>query len=78
MIVYGGMHNVSPSFIICSYLKVNGQPRPLESDQLKHIKQELQEMRDKVNHLLDSLQLGEAPKTQVQLEDSNISEYHYL
>ena len=34
---------------------VNGQPRPLECDQVKHIRGELQLMRDRVNYLLDSL-----------------------
>lgn len=35
---------------------MNGQPRPLESDEIKYIKKELQDMRDRVNHLLDRLE----------------------
>ncbi len=35
---------------------VNGQPRPLESDEVKHIRSELQQVRDRVNSLLDRLE----------------------
>ena len=35
---------------------VNGQPKPLETDQVKHIKNELQTVRDTVNRLLDRLE----------------------
>lgn len=35
---------------------VNGKPKPLESDDIKNIKKELQHIRDTVNHLLDSLE----------------------
>ncbi|XP_022252003.1 protein TFG-like isoform X3 [Limulus polyphemus] len=35
---------------------VNGQPAPLETDELKHIRKELQQIRDKVNQLLDHLE----------------------
>ncbi|KAM3607711.1 uncharacterized protein V6R79_012385 [Siganus canaliculatus] len=37
-------------------LFVNGQPRPLESSQVKHLRRELIELRNKVNTLLDSLE----------------------
>ncbi|XP_041115456.1 protein TFG-like isoform X1 [Polyodon spathula] len=37
-------------------LFVNGQPRPLESNQVKYLRRELIELRNKVNHLLDSLE----------------------
>lgn len=37
-------------------LFVNGQPRPLESNQVKYLRQELIELRNKVNRLLDSLE----------------------
>ncbi|KAL4656521.1 protein TFG-like [Arapaima gigas] len=37
-------------------LFVNGQPRPLESSQMKHLRRELFELRNKVNRLLDSLE----------------------
>ncbi|ELU14613.1 hypothetical protein CAPTEDRAFT_180567 [Capitella teleta] len=36
-------------------LFVNGRPRPLETAQVKHIREELQEIRDRVNHLVDQL-----------------------
>lgn len=35
---------------------VNGQPRPLESSQVKHLRRELIHLRNKVNSLLDSLE----------------------
>lgn len=37
-------------------LFVNGQPRPLESSQVKYLRRELIELRNKVNTLLDSLE----------------------
>ncbi|MFT7799838.1 protein TFG isoform X1 [Arapaima gigas] len=37
-------------------LFVNGQPRPLESSQVKYLRHELIELRNKVNRLLDSLE----------------------
>ncbi|KAJ8255270.1 hypothetical protein GJAV_G00202980 [Gymnothorax javanicus] len=37
-------------------LFVNGQPRPLESSQVKHLRRELIELRNKVNSLLDCLE----------------------
>lgn len=47
----------SPKFkqIIDSIL-VNGQPRPLESSQVKYLRRELIELRNKVNRLLDCLE----------------------
>jgi protein TFG len=39
-------------------LFVNGQPLPLESDDVKHIRKELQSIRNRVNHLLDHLELS--------------------
>ncbi|CAL8341665.1 unnamed protein product [Boreogadus saida] len=47
-------------------LFVNGQPRPLESSQVKHLRRELIELRNKVNSLLDSLE----PPTEPGLADS--------
>lgn len=41
-------------------LFVNGQPLPLESDDVKHIRKELQSIRNRVNHLLDHLELSPA------------------
>nr|XP_058151971.1 protein TFG isoform X2 [Dasypus novemcinctus] len=37
-------------------LFVNGQPRPLESSQVKYLRRELIELRNKVNRLVDSLE----------------------
>lgn len=37
---------------------VNGQPLPLESDDVKHIRKELQSIRNRVNHLLDHLEFS--------------------
>ncbi|XP_039600785.1 protein TFG [Polypterus senegalus] len=37
-------------------LFVNGQPRPLESNQVKYLRRELIELRNKVNRLLDTLE----------------------
>ncbi|XP_053732189.1 protein TFG isoform X1 [Synchiropus splendidus] len=42
-------------------LFVNGQPRPLESSQVKYLRRELIELRNKVNHLLDSLEPPSEP-----------------
>lgn len=39
-------------------LFVNGQPLPLEGDDVKHIRKELQSIRNRVNHLLDHLELS--------------------
>lgn len=40
---------------------VNGQPRPLESSQVKYLRRELIELRNKVNNLLDSLEPPSEP-----------------
>uniref|UniRef100_A0A3Q2ZI45 Trafficking from ER to golgi regulator n=1 Tax=Kryptolebias marmoratus TaxID=37003 RepID=A0A3Q2ZI45_KRYMA len=42
-------------------LFVNGQPRPLESSQVKYLRRELIELRNKVNNLLDSLEPPSEP-----------------
>lgn len=42
-------------------LFVNGQPRPLESSQVKYLRRELIELRNKVNTLLDSLEPPSEP-----------------
>ena len=41
---------------INAFIPVNGQPRPLESSQVKYLRRELIELRNKVNRLLDSLE----------------------
>lgn len=35
---------------------VNGKPRPLEGEDVKYMRKELQEIRNRVNHLLDTLE----------------------
>uniref|UniRef100_A0A8D1ZYJ4 Trafficking from ER to golgi regulator n=1 Tax=Sus scrofa TaxID=9823 RepID=A0A8D1ZYJ4_PIG len=53
-------------------LFVNGQPRPLESSQVKYLRRELIELRNKVNRLLDSLEPpGEpGPSTNITENDT--------
>ncbi|XP_049641612.1 protein TFG isoform X4 [Suncus etruscus] len=53
-------------------LFVNGQPRPLESSQVKYLRRELIELRNKVNRLLDSLEPpGEpGPSTNIPENDN--------
>nr|AAM17922.1 TRK-fused gene/anaplastic large cell lymphoma kinase extra long form [Homo sapiens] len=53
-------------------LFVNGQPRPLESSQVKYLRRELIELRNKVNRLLDSLEPpGEpGPSTNIPENDT--------
>ncbi|XP_016147790.1 protein TFG-like [Sinocyclocheilus grahami] len=46
---------------------VNGQPRPLESSQVKHLRRELIHLRNKVNSLLDSLE----PPSEIVPESTN-------
>lgn len=48
---------LSPKFKqINDSVLVNGQPRPLESSQVKYLRRELIELRNKVNRLLDCLE----------------------
>lgn len=44
---------------------VNGQPKPLEGDQVKHLKRELQSIRNQVNSLLDNLEPPQAQPVEV-------------
>ncbi|XP_070569180.1 protein TFG-like isoform X1 [Ptychodera flava] len=44
-------------------LFVNGQPRPLESDQVKHLRTEITDLRNRLNQLLDGLEPPARPKT---------------
>ncbi|XP_062862565.1 protein TFG [Trichomycterus rosablanca] len=48
-------------------LFVNGQPRPLESSQVKHLRKELIQLRNRINSLLDSLE----PPAEPALENNN-------
>uniref|UniRef100_A0A3B4TWP9 Trafficking from ER to golgi regulator n=1 Tax=Seriola dumerili TaxID=41447 RepID=A0A3B4TWP9_SERDU len=51
-------------------LFVNGQPRPLESSQVKYLRRELIELRNKVNNLLDSLEPPTEPGLAATAPDS--------
>ncbi|KAG8000518.1 Protein TFG [Nibea albiflora] len=51
-------------------LFVNGQPRPLESSQVKYLRRELIELRNKVNNLLDSLEPPSEPGMAATAPDS--------
>nr|XP_006813315.1 PREDICTED: protein TFG-like isoform X3 [Saccoglossus kowalevskii] len=44
-------------------LFVNGQPRPLESDQVKHLRKEITDLRNRLNQLLDDLEPPSLPRT---------------
>ncbi|XP_053563549.1 protein TFG isoform X2 [Bombina bombina] len=51
-------------------LFVNGQPRPLESSQVKYLRRELIELRNKVNRLLDCLEPPAEPGIPASLPDT--------
>lgn len=53
-----------------SLCAVNGQPRPLESSQVKYLRRELTELRNKVNTLLDSLEPPTEPGLTATAPDS--------
>ncbi|XP_071417434.1 protein TFG isoform X2 [Pithys albifrons albifrons] len=50
-------------------LFVNGQPRPLESNQVKYLRRELIELRNKVNRLLDCLEPPAEPGLSTSLPE---------
>ncbi|XP_012879619.1 PREDICTED: protein TFG isoform X1 [Dipodomys ordii] len=52
-------------------LFVNGQPRPLESSQVKYLRRELIELRNKVNRLLDSLEPPGEPGPSTSIPDND-------
>ncbi|XP_007493618.1 protein TFG isoform X1 [Monodelphis domestica] len=52
-------------------LFVNGQPRPLESSQVKYLRRELIELRNKVNRLLDCLEPPVEPGPSTSLPDND-------
>ncbi|NXQ80626.1 TFG protein, partial [Nyctibius grandis] len=52
-------------------LFVNGQPRPLESNQVKYLRRELIELRNKVNRLLDCLEPPADPGLSTNLPESD-------
>lgn len=64
---------VNYSCVLCLHLllsTVNGQPRPLESSQVKYLRRELIELRNKVNNLLDSLEPPTEPGVAATAPDS--------
>ncbi|XP_029434531.1 protein TFG isoform X2 [Rhinatrema bivittatum] len=52
-------------------LFVNGQPRPLESSQVKYLRRELIELRNKVNRLLDCLEPPSEPGLTISLPEND-------
>lgn len=58
------------SLLPLSLSTVNGQPRPLESSQVKYLRRELTELRNKVNTLLDSLEPPTEPGLAATAPDS--------
>ncbi|XP_078089019.1 protein TFG [Mustelus asterias] len=52
-------------------LFVNGQPRPLESNQVKYLRRELIELRNKVNRLLDSLEPPTEPGLSANIPEND-------
>uniref|UniRef100_A0A8C4W3T5 Trafficking from ER to golgi regulator n=1 Tax=Gopherus evgoodei TaxID=1825980 RepID=A0A8C4W3T5_9SAUR len=52
-------------------LFVNGQPRPLESNQVKYLRRELIELRNKVNRLLDCLEPPAEPGLSTSLPEND-------
>ncbi|XP_053242186.1 protein TFG isoform X4 [Podarcis raffonei] len=55
-------------------LFVNGQPRPLESNQVKYLRRELIELRNKVNRLLDCLEPPAEPGLSTSLPENDVAE----
>ncbi|XP_038657720.1 protein TFG isoform X3 [Scyliorhinus canicula] len=55
-------------------LFVNGQPRPLESNQVKYLRRELIELRNKVNRLLDSLEPPTEPGLSANIPENDAIE----
>ncbi|XP_072901310.1 protein TFG isoform X3 [Hemitrygon akajei] len=52
-------------------LFVNGQPRPLESNQVKYLRRELIELRNKVNRLLDCLEPPSDPNLCANISEND-------
>lgn len=55
---------------LTSGFTVNGQPRPLESSQVKYLRRELIELRNKVNRLLDCLEPPVEPGLSTSLPEN--------
>ncbi len=65
------------TWCLCATFSVNGQPRPIETDQVKHLRKELQGIRDKVNHILDTLE-PPAPATTVEPAPTENGQLRFL
>ncbi len=50
-----------PANILLIFILVNGKPRPIETNQVKHLRKELQHIRDRVNQILDTLEPPTVP-----------------
>nr|XP_056701661.1 protein TFG-like [Euleptes europaea] len=55
-------------------LFVNGQPRPLESNQVKYLRRELIELHNKVNRLLDCLEPPAEPGLSPSLPENDVAD----
>lgn len=64
------------SFCLWFANTVNGQPQPLESDQVKHLRRELQAIRNQVNTLLDNLEPPQAQPSAEVVSVQNVSSSH--
>lgn len=59
--------------ILLSFYSVNGSPAPLQADEVKHIRTELQKIRNQVNQLIDQLEpMPAVPGTRIESEKSKI------
>ena len=60
------------------FIPVNGQPRPLESSQVKYLRRELIELRNKVNRLLDSLEPPGEPGPSSSIPENGRPWSHFI
>lgn len=63
---------------INTFIPVNGQPRPLESSQVKYLRRELIELRNKVNRLLDSLEPPGEPGPSTSIPENGRVWIHFI
>lgn len=63
---------------INAFVLVNGQPRPLESSQVKYLRRELIELRNKVNRLLDSLEPPGEPGPSTSIPENGKLDLFYF
>ena len=56
-----------------SFFSVNGKPEPLQTNEVKHIKKELRQIRDMCNQLLDKLDQREPHAEDTNVVDSSSS-----